>query len=78
MTNLFITVLKKLSINDKGYSFFKYIRFNKLVLHEIFRWGTHLYMSLIPSVCPSVRPSRTITQQLLHHVITIFGTHDKK
>ena len=22
----------------------------------IFRWGTHLYMLLFPSVCPSVRP----------------------
>ena len=22
-----------------------------------FRWGTHLYMSLFPSVCPSVHPS---------------------
>ena len=34
------------------------------VFFTFFRWGTHLYMSLFPSICPSfVRPSRTISQE---------------
>ena len=29
----------------------------------LFRWGTHLYMSLFPSFCLSARSSRTIYQE---------------
>ena len=43
----------------------------------IFRWGTHLYMSLFLSARPSVRPS--VTQHhisgTLHHMIMIFGIY---
>ena len=40
----------------------------KNCVFAIFRWGTHLYMSLFLSICPSVHPSvhlsRTISQEL--------------
>ena len=38
----------------------------------IFRWGTHLYMSLFLSVHPSVVHHISGT---IHHLIIIFGTH---
>ena len=34
------------------------------ILNHIFRWATHLYVSLFPSVRPSVRPLRTISLEL--------------
>ena len=45
-----------------------------------FRWGTHLYISLFPSVRPSVRLSvlPSVTHHILgtvHHMIFIFGRH---
>ena len=40
---------------------------NKIVDHldkcGLFRWGTHLYMSLLPSLCLSVCPWRAISQE---------------
>ena len=45
-------------------------------LGSVFRWGTHLYMSLFLSARPSDYLS--IVDNILrtvHHVITIFGTH---
>ena len=46
----------------------------------IFRWGTHLYMSpflsVRPSICPSVHPS--VVHHIsgsIHHLIIIFGAH---
>ena len=41
--------------------------------NEVFRWGTHLYMSLFLSVHPSVAHHISGT---VHHVIIIFCTHD--
>ena len=49
---------------------FKFLRF--------FRWGTHLYMSLFPSipVCLSNHLSCTIIiTRTAHHLIMIFGTY---
>ena len=41
---------------------------------DIFRWGTHLYMSLFPSVCSSVAYHVSGT---VDHVIIIFDTRVK-
>ena len=46
---------------------------------SIFRWDTHLYMPLFPSVRPSIRPSvrPSVAQHIsgtVHHLIIIFGT----
>ena len=43
-----------------------------IVLFSIFRRGTHLYISLFPSVRPSVRDHISGT---VYHVIIIFGSH---
>ena len=39
---------------------------------DFFRWGTHLYMSLFPSVRPSIVHHISGT---VHHLIIIFGAH---
>ena len=48
----------------------------ELKLFNIFRWGTHLYMSFFPSVGPSIHPS--VLHHIsgaIHHLIIIFGTY---
>ena len=48
-------------------------------LKVIFSCGIHLYMSLFPSIHPSiplfVHPMHTIILTTMHHLIIIFGTH---
>ena len=44
--------------------------------NEVFRWGTHLYMSLFLSVHPSIHPS--VAHHIsgtVDHLAIIFGTH---
>ena len=51
-----------------------YEKNDKIILNiSIFRWGTHLYISLFPSISPS-----SVTHHIsgtVHHLIIIFGTH---
>ena len=48
------------------------------MLNFLFRWGTHLYMSLFRSVHPSVHLSVVHhTSGTIHHLIIIFGTRVK-
>ena len=63
-----------------GFTLFSFSMFEFLVCCRfylfLFRWGTHFYMSLFPSVHPSVCPS--VVHHIsgtVHHVIIIFGTH---
>ena len=39
---------------------------------QVFRWGTHLYVSLFPSICLSIVHHFSGT---VHHQIIIFDTH---
>ena len=74
----FCIFLKTISLGPKS-------RFGafSFCLKFLMRWGTHLYMSLFPSihlpVCPSVHPSvcPSVVQHIsgtVHHLVIIFGT----
>ena len=63
-TDTFYTV-QYFNLNQSLQIFSWYLTYQSLL---IFRWGTHLYMSLFPSAHPSVCPFVCCTQYLRNHI----------